>query len=149
MSVSGQREIEEVVDQSLSSWRFLLQLLAAFAGVALTLAALGLYGVVSLSVARQTRVIGIRMALGARAGEVGRAVVGQGLRLVLVGLVAALAAAVALGGLLRGLLFGVSPLDPVSFGGVAVLLLAVATIASWLPARRATRVSPTEAFRAE
>lgn len=141
--------MEEAVSASLARWRFSLLLMAAFAVAALFLAGLGVYGVVSYAVTRRTRELGIRMALGADRSEVARMVVRQGVGLVLVGLVAGLMASVGLGRFLGALLYGVSPGDLVTAASVGAVLLAVAWGSSALPARRATRISPTEAFRAE
>ncbi|MGH7575412.1 MAG: FtsX-like permease family protein [Longimicrobiales bacterium] len=121
--------------------------LAAFAGLALLMAAVGLYGVLAFSVAERTREIGIRVALGADSGDVLGLVVGRGLALAGAGTAIGLAAALALTRLLSGLLFDVTPGDPVTFADIAVLLLAVATLATWLPARRAAALDPVEALR--
>jgi ABC-type antimicrobial peptide transport system permease subunit len=125
----------------------LMQLFAAFAGFALLLAAIGTYGVLSYVVTQRRREIGIRMALGAERTIVLREVMGQGLQLTCVGLVAGLAGALALTRLMETLLFGVSSSDPATLAGVAMLILAVATAASLIPAVRATRVDPMVALR--
>jgi ABC-type antimicrobial peptide transport system permease subunit len=124
-------------------------LLAAFAGLALFLAALGIYGVLSYAVRRRRQEIGIRMALGARRSDVLRLVMAEGLRLTFIGLAVGVAAALPLTGLLRDLLFGVTPTDPATFVAVAALLGLVALAACYLPARRAMRVDPMVAIRAE
>jgi putative ABC transport system permease protein len=129
--------------------RFYLALLTAFAVIAMTLASVGIYGVMSYSVSRRTHEIGIRIALGADAGRVVRAVVRQGLRVAAIGAGAGLVAAFALTRLMRGILYGVSPTDATTFAGVTALLFAVAALASLLPARRATCVDPLTALRAE
>ena len=113
------------------------------------LAALGIYGVLSFNVAQRTHEVGVRMALGARAPDVVRLVVGQGLVMVLAGLGLGVALALALTRTLRGVLFGVTPNDPFTMVAVAILLLGVALVASYLPARRAARVDPMIALRNE
>jgi putative ABC transport system permease protein len=124
-------------------------LLAIFAGVALVLAAVGIYGVMSYSVAQQTREIGIRMALGAQRGDVLKMTVMEGLKLVALGLVIGLAAAFVLTRVMASLLFGISATDPVTFITISFVLLAVALLASYIPALRATRVDPMIALRAQ
>jgi putative ABC transport system permease protein len=143
------KEMEQYVSDSLSPQRFSALLLTLFAVAALGLAALGVYGVISNSVARRTHEIGIRIALGAGGGDVIRLVVGQGMRPVLLGLVAGLAGASALTRLMESLLYGVSAFDPSVFAGVSLLLAATALVACYLPARRATRVDPMTALRHE
>jgi putative ABC transport system permease protein len=123
--------------------------MAVFAAFALALAVVGIYGVVSYAAAQRTREIGIRMALGARRGSVRRLVVRQALVPVAVGGALGLATSLALSRLMRGLLFEVSPTDPVTVGGVTVLLVAVAFLASWIPARRASALEPVRALREE
>jgi ABC-type antimicrobial peptide transport system permease subunit len=124
-------------------------LLGLFAGLALVLAAVGLYGVLNYDVSQRTREIGIRGAIGATRGQIVALILGQGLWKATLGLVAGLIGAIILTRFLRKLLFDVSPIDPVAFGAVTMLLLLVALLASWLPARRAAKVDPVIALRAE
>jgi ABC-type antimicrobial peptide transport system permease subunit len=126
-----------------------MTLLAAFAAVALVMTAVGLYGVISFSVSQSTRELGIRVALGARAGDALRLVMGRGMLLTLVGLVLGLGGAWGLTRVMAGLLFGVGTTDAVTFAGVALLLATVAAIACYVPARRATKVDPIVALRSE
>ena len=141
--------LEETVSSSLQPRKFPLQLLGAFAALALVLAALGIYGVTSYAVAQRTREIGVRMAIGATASSVVRMVLAASLRTVVVGLCAGGAAALAFGRVLSSQLYGVSAHDPLTFLSIAALLAAVALLASALPALRAARVDPIAALRAE
>jgi putative ABC transport system permease protein len=141
--------LDHVIASSLKSRRFDAILLALFGAIALLIATVGVYGVISYSVAQRTNEIGIRMALGATRGRVMGMVLGQGLRLALAGVVVGLAASFWLTQLLRELLFGVKPTDPATFIGVSVVILGVALAACWIPARRATRVDPIIALRYE
>jgi putative ABC transport system permease protein len=136
-------------NNSASQRRFGVVTLGAFGGLALLLAAVGIYGVVSYSVARRTQEIGIRMALGARTGDVARMVLGQGLRTTVAGIGLGLAGAFALTRGMASLLYGVTATDPAVFAGVPALLAAVELLACYLPARRAARVDPVEALRSE
>jgi putative ABC transport system permease protein len=124
-------------------------LLAGFAGLALLLAVVGLYGVLSQLVAQRTHEIGLRMALGAQKGQVLTLVLRQGLFLIGTGLMLGLAGAAALTRYLQGMLYGLTTLDPVTYVGASALLAAAATFASWVPARRATRVDPLMALRSD
>jgi putative ABC transport system permease protein len=141
------RTMRQVVGESQSSSRFTLVLLAIFAAVAMGLAAVGIYGVISYTVTQRTREIGIRIALGAARHDLLRLVVGQGTILALTGVAVGLAGALALTRVIRNLLFGVSATDPFIFAGAALFLAAVALLASYIPARRAMRVDPTLSLR--
>jgi ABC-type antimicrobial peptide transport system permease subunit len=149
LPVFGERTMEDVVSSSLAQRRFALQVVGGFGVLALLLAGIGVYGVVAYSVSQRTREIGIRLALGASSGAILRWVFRQGMRLTLVGLAAGLVGAFALTRLLRGLLFGVSASDPVTYAGLALLLAAVALLACYIPARRATKVDPMVTLRHE
>ena len=139
----------EVLDEQTSPDRFEMILFGAFAVLALLLAAVGIYGVMSFAVAQRTHEIGVRMALGARQSDVMRLIVGSGLRMALAGLGIGLAGALALGQLMRSTLYGVQAADLSSLATVAVLLFAVALVACWVPARRSVAVDPTQALRNE
>jgi putative ABC transport system permease protein len=147
--VSNIRTMKEILADSIARQRFSMLLLAIFAAVALVLAGVGIYGVMSYSVAQRTREIGIRMALGAQTGAVLKLAVGYGMKLVLAGLVIGLIAAFALTRVMATLLFGVTATDPATFTLISLLLIAVAALASYVPARRATRVNPIIALRYE
>jgi putative ABC transport system permease protein len=148
-AASGIRTMDEVIYDSLGSRRFPTMLLVAFSLVALTLAAVGISGVVSFSVSQRTREIGIRMALGARSGNVIRLALNRGMAAALIGVGLGLAASFALTRFLTGLLFEVKPMDPVVLGFAALILSSVAFIACYLPARRATKIDPMVALRYE
>ncbi len=141
--------MDEAVFESVSQPRFYMLLLSAFAALALLLAALGIYGVISYSVSQRTRELGIRIALGATQDRVVRLVLGQGMMLTIFGVSVGLVGAYWLTHLLAALLYGVAPSDVGTFAGVAVVLLGVASLASYLPARRASQVDPVIAMRAE
>jgi putative ABC transport system permease protein len=147
--ISRVMTMEQLLAQSVASRRFQMSLFGAFAAMALVLAAVGVYGVISYSVSHRTHEIGIRMALGARPRDVLLMIVRQGMTLALVGVSIGLAAALGLTRVLKGLLFGLSVTDPPTFLQIAALLLGVAFLACYLPARRATRVDPLAAIRYE
>jgi predicted permease len=143
------RTLDALLDRSLAPRRFTLLLVAAFASVALLLGAAGIYGVMSYSVSQRTQEIGIRLALGASTGEVLRLILGQGMRLSLLGIVTGLAASLAVTRLMKSLLYEVSATDPLTFAVIALLLTGVALLACYVPARRATKVDPMVALRCE
>jgi putative ABC transport system permease protein len=141
--------LDEYVSASVGPQRFYTLLISLFAGVALALAAVGLYGVIAYAVSQRTHELGVRVALGATGQSIARMVVGQGINMTVAGVVIGLTAAFAVTRVLSSLLFGVSAADPLTFGGVALLLVAVAAAASYLPARRAARVDPLVAMRGD
>lgn len=147
--LANAEEMRTLVARSMSRMSFTIVLLGVAGGVALGLAAIGLYGTVSYVVARRTNEIGVRMALGARPAEVQRLVVRSSVRWTAAGVSAGLVVAFGLTRLLRGLLFGVGPTDPLSYAGAIIVLTTVALLAGWVPARRAARVDPVVALRAE
>jgi predicted permease len=149
LPIAAVRTMDEVLSSAQARPRFLTLLLTMFSGIALVLAAVGIYGVISYSVAQRTNEFGIRMAMGAGPRDVLTMVLGQGLLLGLIGVALGAAGALALTRLIRGLLFGISSFDPVTFLVMAALLTAVTLAACWIPARRATRVDPMVALRYE
>ncbi len=143
------RPIRQIVDHATSPRRFLVLLVAAFAAVGLILAWLGIYGVISYSVTRQTQEIGIRMALGATMARVQLDVIARTLRLALLGIVMGVLGSLAVAKAIASLLFGTEPTDPATFAGMILLLGAVALVAGYIPARRASRINPTIALRTQ
>ncbi len=149
LPVFGVTTMDDVLAASVAQRRFSMSLLGAFAVLALLMAAVGLYGVLSYSVSQRMHEMGLRLALGANTRDLLRLVIGQGIRVALVGVALGLVAGLAATRLLAGMLFGVSPLDPLTFVGVVAVLVAAAALASFIPARRATRVDPMVALRYE
>jgi putative ABC transport system permease protein len=146
---SNIRTMEQYLAASVAPRRFNLWLLTVFAGVALALAASGLYGVISYGVAQRRHEIGIRMALGARGSDVLKLVIGQGMALAIIGVALGLVASLALTRLMETLLFSVSATDPLTFIAIALLLILVALLACYIPARRAAKVDPLIALRCD
>ena len=149
LAVAQVRTMDQVISASTTPRRFNLFLLAGFASLALTLSAIGIYGVIAYSVVRRVNEIGIRMALGAQRRDVMRLVIGQGLLLLGIGLVVGIVGALGLTRALASFLYGIRPTDPMTFAGVVVILATVALLASYIPARRATKVDPMIALRCE
>jgi putative ABC transport system permease protein len=143
------RTMDEIRGESIAPQRLNLMLLSIFAGIAFVLAIVGIYGVMSYAVTQRTHEIGIRMAIGAQPRDVFRMILGQGMLLTLIGMVAGLVGAFALTRLMATMLFSIKPTDPLTFGVVAVLLVAVALIACYIPGRRATKVDPVNSLRYE
>ena len=149
LPVSGLRTMQEIDSKSLARTSFTLTMLGIAAAMALALGVLGIYGVISYSVSQRTREMGIRIALGAQKGELRWLFVRSALALTGVGLVIGFCTAAAVAQLMRSLLFGVSPLDPLSFGVVALLLVAAAALAGYLPASRVSGINPADVLKAE
>jgi predicted lysophospholipase L1 biosynthesis ABC-type transport system permease subunit len=150
-NISGNefRTLQQLVDRSVSPRRLVVLMLGGFAVFALVLASLGIYALISYSVSQRTQEIGIRMALGATARDVQARIVGQTLRLAAIGMAIGMAASWVLAQSMSGLLFGVTATDPATFAGMLVMLGLVATLAGYVPARRASRIDPLVALRAE
>ena len=149
VALGNVRTMEDLIARSVAQRKFTVLLLGIFAGVAVALSAIGLYGVMSYVVTQRTREIGIRMALGAQRGDVLKLVIRQGMVLTIVGVLVGLAASFGLTRLIANLLYGIAATDALTFAGLSFLLLAVALLACWLPARRASGVDPMIALRTE
>jgi ABC-type antimicrobial peptide transport system permease subunit len=147
--VADVRTMEAVFEATLGQRRLTMLLLGSFAGVALLLAVVGIYGVAAYSVAQRTQEVGIRRALGAQHGDILRLILGRALRLVVAGVVIGVGGAFALTRVMKKLLFHVNAADPATFAGIAVMFVAVALVAGYVRARRAARIDPMEALRAE
>jgi putative ABC transport system permease protein len=147
--ISDVRTLDERIGQSLASRRFNMLLLGVFAALALVLAAVGIYGVVSYTVTERTHEIGVRLALGAQPRDVLTMLVGQGMTLAASGAIIGIAAALGITRVMASLLFGVSPTDPATFAIITAALMLVAFVACYAPARRATVVNPVTALRSE
>jgi ABC-type antimicrobial peptide transport system permease subunit len=143
------KRIQALVDHTTSPRRFFVLLVGTFAALGILLASLGIYGVISYSVTRQTQEIGIRMALGATQGRVQLGVIGKTLRLALIGIAVGIFASVVVARLIASLLFQTAPTDPFAFAGMVILLGAVALLAGYLPARRASKIHPLVALRTQ
>jgi ABC-type antimicrobial peptide transport system permease subunit len=149
LAVAHERSLDQVVAETTARENFNMTLLSVFAGIALLLAAIGIYGMLSYSVEQRSQEIGIRMALGAQGADVLWMVVKQGMTLAGLGIGIGLAGAFGLTRLLTALLYGVKPTDPITFAAIGFVLALVALVACWIPARRATRVDPMVALRYE
>jgi ABC-type antimicrobial peptide transport system permease subunit len=149
LPVANARTLEALRSTSMAQTSFALTMLAIAAGVALLLGVVGIYGVIAYIAAQRTREIGIRMALGAESGDVSRLFLRHGVTLTVIGLAIGVAGAAALTRFMSTLLFGVSAMDPITYAAVSALLGGVALLATWLPARRASRVDPIAALRAD
>jgi putative ABC transport system permease protein len=147
--VYGARPLQEIVANSIATQRLAMILLSVFSSLALVLSAIGIYGVISYLTGQRTHEIGIRVALGASSSDVLRMILGEGMKISLLGVAIGLAAALGLTRLIAKLIYGVGASDPLTFAGVAVLLTGVALLACYIPARRAMRVDPMIALRYE
>jgi putative ABC transport system permease protein len=149
LPLSNMRTMEQILSESIMRPRFNMLLITIFAVVAMMLASVGIYGVISYSVSQRTHEIGVRIALGARPGDIFRMVVGQGLKIALTGVGAGLVAALALTRVMVSLLYGVQATDPLTFAAISAALTAIVIMASYIPARRATKVDPMISLRYE
>jgi putative ABC transport system permease protein len=147
--VYGIRTMDEVVGKNLAARRFALELLGVFAAVAFVIAAIGIYGVMAYTFSRRTSEIGLRMALGAQRVDILKIVLGEGVRMVVFGVLAGLIGSAILTRFLQTLLFEIKPTDPITFGALTTLLVSVALLACLIPARRASRLDPLMALRHE
>jgi ABC-type antimicrobial peptide transport system permease subunit len=147
--VYGEQTMDEIISDSISDRKFSMVLLGTFAALALLLSSIGIYGVISYLIGERTHEIGIRMALGAQRNDVLTLVLSEGVRLTLIGAAIGIAAALGLTRLMANLLYGVSATDPLTFTAVPIVLLGVAMLACYIPARRAMRVDPMTALRYE
>jgi putative ABC transport system permease protein len=147
--VFGAETLNQMVSDSLAIRRFTMEMVSLFAGAALLLSGLGIYGTISYVVSERTQEIGIRLALGAHRGDISRMVLCDGLRMAIAGTAVGLVGALIVSRLMAGLLYGVRPTDPATFVGVAILLIGIALLACYIPARRAMRVDPLVALRYE
>ncbi len=147
--IGEMKPLSDYVDAARAPTRFALALIGTFAAIALVLAAVGLYGVLSTIVRQRTAEIGVRMAFGAPKARIFRQVIGEGMRLSVVGVGLGIAAALALTRAMSSLLVGVAPTDPATFVAITVLFLAIASLACWVPARRAAALDPANALREE
>jgi ABC-type antimicrobial peptide transport system permease subunit len=145
--ITAVKTMQDLVEEEIGQSRLIVMLLGSFAGVALLLALVGIYGVISYSVAQRTHELGIRRALGAQHADILRLIMGQGLGLAAAGIAIGIGGALALTQVMQSLLFHVNATDPATFGAIALLFLIVALAASYIPARRATRVDPMAALR--
>jgi putative ABC transport system permease protein len=141
--------MDEIIARSLADRRFALELLGVFAAVALLLAAVGIYGVMAYSFSQRTHEVGIRMALGAQRLDILRMALGEGMRIVVIGLASGLVGAAIVSRIFRSMLFDVAPADPITYFAVSAILAGVAIFACYIPARRATRIDPLVALREE